>query len=84
MKWTDKLILEATDSYDVEEHHNEKMRATLSEILGTILLVEYGTNKRQICKCDRVITITLGQHITYLGMLEGKNEIGTAQNDLTI
>ena len=60
------------------------MRATLSEILGTILLVEYGEDKRQKCKCDGVITTTLGQHIAYLGILEGKNEIGTAQNDPTI
>jgi hypothetical protein len=85
LKWTDKLILEATNSYGNEEERNEKMRDILSEKLGIILLVEYGT-KRQKCKSNGVI-ITLSSSLKscgYLVILEGKNEIGMGKNDSTI
>jgi hypothetical protein len=84
LRFAEELILEATKHYNIEDDRSEKMREMLSDKLGTIVVIEYGENKRQQCKSDGVLLIQHGLYIAYSGVIEIKNEIGTGKNDPTI
>ncbi|PKC57638.1 hypothetical protein RhiirA1_352806 [Rhizophagus irregularis] len=83
LSWTEELILAATNGYGDEEERNEAIRGKFSEKFSTMLLIEYG-KKKQKCKSDGMIVTEVNLINAYLGILEGKNEIGTAKNDPTI
>lgn len=71
------IISASADKYFNEDGRMKKMREILSKIFGTIALTSYGKG----CSCDGLLTAKVGLLDAYIGIIEGKNEVGSDGTD---
>jgi hypothetical protein len=77
LKWVMDIISASADKYFNEDGRMKKMREILSKKFGTIALTSYGKG----CQCNGLLTAKVGLLDAYIGIIEGKNEIGSGGTD---
>ncbi|CAG8558173.1 9147_t:CDS:2 [Funneliformis caledonium] len=77
LEWVMDIISASADRYLNEDGRMKKMREILSKKFGTIALTSYGKG----FQCDGLLTAKVGLLDAYIGIIEGKNEIGSGGTD---
>lgn len=81
LEWVMDIISASADTYPNEDGRMKKMREILSKKFGTIARTSYGKG----CQCDGLLTAKVDLLIdAYIGIIEGKNEIGSGGTDPSI
>ncbi|CAG8796520.1 27507_t:CDS:2, partial [Dentiscutata erythropus] len=71
------IISASADKYFDEDGRMKIMREILSKKFGTIALTSYGKG----CHCDGLLTAKVSLLDAYIGIIEGKNEVGSGGTD---
>ncbi|CAG8594656.1 7886_t:CDS:2 [Funneliformis mosseae] len=77
LEWVMDIISASADRYLNEDGRMKKMREILSKKFGTIALTSYGKG----CQCDGLLMAKVGLLDACIGIIEGKNEIGSGGTD---
>ncbi|CAG8735370.1 14397_t:CDS:2, partial [Dentiscutata erythropus] len=77
LEWVMDIISASADKYFNEDGRIKKMREILSKKFGTIALTSYGKG----CQCDGLLTAKVGLLDAYIGIIKGKNEVGSDETD---